>query len=51
MRVCMESIVVAVSGMQPWYDEALAGVVACFLRAIAQGRAATAAREGPFLTG
>lgn len=49
--VCLDGIVVAVSGMQPWYDEALAGVVACCLRGIVKGRAAAAARAAPFLPG
>ena len=39
----------APSGMQPWFDEALAGVVACCLRASAKARAVEAARAGPFL--
>jgi len=49
--VCLDGIVVAVSGMQPWYDEALAGMVACAARAIAKGRAVLAARAGAFLPG
>ncbi len=49
--VCMDGIVVAVSGLHPWYDEAIAGMVACWLRAMAKGRAAAAARNGPFLPG
>lgn len=48
--VCMDGIVVAASGMQPWYDEAISGIVACCLRAIAKGRAAAAVRDGPFLS-
>jgi hypothetical protein len=48
--VCLDGLVVAVSGMQPWYDEALAGIVACCLRAVSKGRAAEAARKGLFLT-
>ena len=49
--VCVDGIVVAVSGMQPWYDEALAGMVACGLRAIAKARAVAAVRAGLFLPG
>ncbi len=47
--VWQDGLVVAVSGMQPWFDEALAGVVACCLQASAKARAVEAAREGPFL--
>jgi hypothetical protein len=49
--VCQHGVVVAVSGMQPWFDEALAGVVASCLRGIAKARAAAAAGEGAFLSG
>jgi hypothetical protein len=49
--VCLDGIVVAVSGMQPWYDEALAGMVACSMRAIAKSRAVAAVRAGLFLPG
>lgn len=48
--VCVDEIVVAVSGMQPWYDEALAGVIACCLRGVAKARAVQAAARGPFLS-
>ena len=37
-----------VSGLEPWYDEAIAGVVACCLRAVAKARARSAG-EWPFL--
>lgn len=47
--VCLDEIVVAVSGMQAWYDEAIAGVIACCLRGIAKARAVEAAAAGPFL--
>jgi hypothetical protein len=47
--VCLDGLVIAVSGMQPWYDEALAGVIACCLRAIAKAKARAAAEKGPFL--
>jgi len=49
--VCLDGIVVAVSGMQAWYDEALALTVAAFLRALAKGRAVRAAGDGLFLPG
>jgi hypothetical protein len=49
--VYLDGLVVAVSGMQPWFDEALAGVIACCLRAVAKARARAAAGEGPFLAG
>ncbi len=42
-------IAVAVSGMQPWYDEAIAGIVVCCLVAHAKARAMELGREGPFL--
>jgi hypothetical protein len=38
--IWIDGIVVAVSGMYAWYDEALAASVAWFLRAIAKGRVA-----------
>jgi len=38
--VCVAGIVVAVSGMYAWYDEALAASVAWFLRGIVKGRLA-----------
>jgi hypothetical protein len=47
--VCLDGLVVAVSGMQPWYDEALAGIVACCLRAVAKARAVEAGRRGLFI--
>lgn len=49
--VCLAGIVVAVSGMQPWYDEALSGSIAWFLTAIVKDRAMRAAAAGPFLPG
>jgi len=36
--VCVDGIVVGVSGMYNWYDEALAASVAWFLRGILKGR-------------
>lgn len=36
--VCLDGIVVAVSGAHPWYDEAFATCIAANLRAIAKGR-------------
>ena len=47
--VCLDGLVVAVSGMQPWFDEALAGVVACCLRAVAKARAVQAGNAGAFV--
>jgi hypothetical protein len=47
--VCLDGLVVAVSGMHPWFDEALAGVVACCLRAVAKARAVQASRAGAFV--
>ena len=38
--VCVNGIVVAVSGLYAWYDEALAASVAWFLRGILKGRLA-----------
>lgn len=37
--ICLDGIVVGVSGCNPWYDEALAGCVAYCFRAIAKARA------------
>ena len=45
--VCVDGIVVAVSGMYGWYDEALACSVAAFLRAVVKGRLATC--DKPFI--
>ena len=42
--VCLDGIVVGVSGAHPWFDEAFATAIAANLRAIAQSRHA-AARE------
>ena len=39
--VVLEGIVVSASGAYPWYDEAIAGTIAMWLRAIAK-----AGREG-----
>ncbi|MBO9353816.1 hypothetical protein GG851_07395 [Bordetella petrii] len=36
--VCVEGIVVGVSGANPWYDEAFAGAIAHAFKAIAQAR-------------
>lgn len=44
--VCLDGIVVAVSGAFPWWDEALATAVAANLRAIAQQRHAEASAAG-----
>lgn len=39
--VCVDGIVVAVSGANPWYDEAFAATIAALFKAVVQGR-----REG-----
>ena len=36
--VCVEGIVVGVSGANPWYDEAFAGAIAHAFKAIAKAR-------------
>ena len=46
--VVLHDIVVAVSGADPWFDEAFAGSVAMFLRALAQ-KALSASGNGPWL--
>ena len=38
--VALEGIVVAISGLEPMYDEALSGVIAMCLRGVAKARAA-----------
>ena len=45
--VCVDGIVVGVSGMYAWYDEALAASVAWFLRATIKGL--IAGRDKPFV--
>lgn len=47
--ICLDGIVVGVSGANPWYDEAFAGTVAMCLRALAKARAQGARREGLYL--
>lgn len=44
--VCLDGIVVGVSGAHPWYDEAFATMIAASLRALAKESAA--AQRGPF---
>lgn len=44
--VCLDGIVVGVSGAEPWYDEAFGLVLAACLRAEVQRLAAEAARQG-----
>lgn len=44
--VCLEGIVVGVSGAEPWYDEAFGLVLAVCLRAEVQRLAARAAQQG-----
>ena len=36
--VCLDGIVVAVSGANPWFDEAFAAAVASLFKAVVQGR-------------
>jgi hypothetical protein len=47
--VCIEGIVVGVSGASAWYDEAFAAAIAHGLKAVAKSRALTQA-ESPTLT-
>lgn len=47
--VAMDGIVVGVSGANPWYDEAFAGTVAMFLRAVAKADIATLRNRHLFL--
>jgi len=44
--VCRDGLVVGASGAHPWFDEALANIVAGFLLAIAQERARAARENG-----
>jgi len=48
--VCVDGIVVGVSGANPWYDEAFAGCIAQCLKAVAKARA-LAQPETPELGG
>lgn len=43
--VCLDGIVVAVSGAQPWFDEAFATAIAANVRALAKQRQAQALQE------
>jgi hypothetical protein len=47
--VVLDGLVVGVSGANPWYDEAFAGTIAMYLRALAKAGAAKAASKSPFL--
>lgn len=47
--VVVDGIVVAVSGANPWYDEAFAGAVAMCLRALAKAGISEARGKGLFL--
>jgi hypothetical protein len=49
--VCLDGIVVGVSGAHPWFDEAFATAVAANLRAIAKQRHAAAIAEGHWVAG
>ena len=45
-EVCLDGIVVGVSGAHPWWDEAFATAIAATLRALAQSRHAAARERG-----
>lgn len=47
--VSLDGIVVGVSGAHPWFDEAIAGTVAMWLRALAKAGAHAARRSHAFL--
>lgn len=47
--VVVDGIVVAVSGADPWFDEAFAGAIAMTLRALAKQGVASARTQGLFL--
>jgi hypothetical protein len=47
--VAVDGIVVGVSGAHPWFDEAIAGTIAMWLRALAKARAHAARRDSLFL--
>jgi hypothetical protein len=47
--VALDGIVVSTSGAHPWYDEAFAGTIAIFLRAIAKSRIAAEHGKDLFL--
>ena len=49
--VCLDGIVVGVSGAHPWWDEAFATAVAANLRAIAKQRHAMALAQGHWAAG
>jgi hypothetical protein len=48
--VVVDGITVAVSGANPWYDEAFAGTVAMFLRALAKAGIAEERKKNLFLS-
>jgi hypothetical protein len=49
--VCLDGIVVGVSGAHPWWDEAFATAIAANLRAIAKQRHAAAIAGGHWIAG
>ena len=49
--VCLDGIVVGVSGAHPWWDEAFATAIAANLRAIAKQRHAAALEQGHWVAG
>ncbi|HEX6704577.1 MAG TPA: hypothetical protein VF169_07440 [Albitalea sp.] len=49
--VCLDGIVVGVSGAHPWFDEAFATAIAANVRAIAKSRHALALAQGHWVAG
>lgn len=49
--VCLDGIVVGVSGAHPWFDEAFAASIAANLRAISKQRHAAALQRGHWVAG
>jgi hypothetical protein len=49
--VCLDGIVVGVSGAHPWFDEAFATAIAANLRAISKQRHAAALAQGHWVAG
>jgi hypothetical protein len=47
--VALDGIVVGVSGAHPWFDEAIAGTIAMWMRALAKANANAARRDMLFL--
>lgn len=47
--VAMDGIVVGVSGLHPWFDEAVAGTIAMWMRALSKVHAHNARRDALFI--